>query len=102
MLMAEYTPGVALERWLYRFTEFVATKHGLADALHSGDPVFDGLPAYFMSRFGPALASLLEQRGLSAGVGLALDSIMSRRCRPKLTRDVACRCLQSRVRPSRR
>ncbi|TDQ00773.1 TetR/AcrR family transcriptional regulator [Labedaea rhizosphaerae] len=59
-LIAAHEPGVALEKWLGRFTGFLATKRGLAPALHSGDPAFDALPAYFMERFGPALGSLLE------------------------------------------
>ncbi|WP_081687503.1 TetR/AcrR family transcriptional regulator [Glycomyces tenuis] len=59
-LAAAHEPGEALEQWLYRFTEFLATKRGLASALHSGDPAFDELPGYFMQRFGPALGSLLD------------------------------------------
>ncbi len=60
VLAAAHEPGVALEQWLYRFTGFIATKRGLASALHSGDPAFDELPGYFMRRFGPALGSLLD------------------------------------------
>jgi AcrR family transcriptional regulator len=59
-LSASHEPGAALTNWLHRYTEFVATKQGLATALHSGDPAFDELPGYFWRRFGPALASLLE------------------------------------------
>jgi AcrR family transcriptional regulator len=59
-LCAAYEPGEALARWLHRFTEFVATKRGLAKALHSGDPAFDALPGYFMQRLEPTLGSLLE------------------------------------------
>ncbi|WP_125776599.1 TetR/AcrR family transcriptional regulator [Antribacter gilvus] len=59
-LADENEPGVALEKWLHRYTEFLATKRGLASALHSGDPAFDALPCYFMERLGPALDSLLE------------------------------------------
>ena len=59
-LAAANEPGVALEKWLHRYTEFVATKRGLAAALHSGDPAFDALPGYFMRRLAPVLASLLE------------------------------------------
>jgi AcrR family transcriptional regulator len=55
-----YEPGEALARWLHRYTEFVATKRGLASALHSGDPAFDALPGYFMQRMRPTLGSLLE------------------------------------------
>ncbi|WP_246074885.1 TetR/AcrR family transcriptional regulator [Nonomuraea terrae] len=59
-LSAAHEPGEALERWLLRYTEFLATKRGLATALHSGDPAFDALPGYFMQRLGPTLDSLLE------------------------------------------
>jgi AcrR family transcriptional regulator len=60
VLAAEHPPGEALARWLQRYTDFIATKRGLAAALHSGDPAFDALPAYFDQRFRPALGSLLE------------------------------------------
>jgi AcrR family transcriptional regulator len=59
-LAAEHEPGAALATWLHRYTEFLATKRGLATALHSGDPAYCALPAYFMQRLGPALGSLLE------------------------------------------
>jgi AcrR family transcriptional regulator len=59
-LAAANEPGAALEKWLHRYTEFIATKRGLAAALHSGDPAYGALPGYFMQRLAPALASLLE------------------------------------------
>jgi AcrR family transcriptional regulator len=59
-LTAAHEPAEALARWLHRYTEFVATKRGLAAALHSGDPAFDALPGYFLRRLEPALGSLLE------------------------------------------
>jgi len=59
-LAAAHAPGEALARWLRRYTEFLATKRGLATALHSGDPAFEALPGYFMQRLGPALGSLLD------------------------------------------
>jgi hypothetical protein len=46
--------------WLMRYTRFLATKQGLAAALHSGDPAYGALPEYFRSRFEPALAMLLS------------------------------------------
>ncbi len=58
-LMAEQSPAQALTRWVQRFAELLATKRGLASALHSGDPAFEGLPGYFRQRLGPALAQLL-------------------------------------------
>ncbi|MEJ2870932.1 TetR family transcriptional regulator [Actinomycetospora sp. OC33-EN08] len=60
VLAAQYGPGEALERWLGRFVDFLATKRGLAAALHSSDPAFDALPAYFETRFVPALTQLLD------------------------------------------
>ena len=59
-LSAANAPGEALAKWLQRYTEFLATKRGLASALHSGDPAFDALPGYFLQRLGPTLGSLLE------------------------------------------
>jgi AcrR family transcriptional regulator len=60
-------PGAALDRWADRYIDFVATKHGLAAALHSGDPAFSGLREYFESQVGPALQVLLD-RAADAGV----------------------------------
>jgi AcrR family transcriptional regulator len=59
-LAAKHEPVVALEKWLERYTEFLATKRGLASALHSGDPAFDALPGYFIGRLGPAVGSLVD------------------------------------------
>jgi AcrR family transcriptional regulator len=59
-LSAAHPPAAALAEWLQRYTELLATKPGLASALHSGDPAFDGLPDYFFEQLGPALASLLQ------------------------------------------
>jgi Transcriptional regulator SbtR-like, C-terminal domain len=52
-------PGEALDRWVQRYTAFAATKHGLAAALHSGDPAYSGLRDYFECQAGPALQTLL-------------------------------------------
>jgi AcrR family transcriptional regulator len=67
-LTAAYEPGAALARWLHRYTEFVATKRGLAKALHSGDPAFDALPGYFMRRLESTLGSLLEAAAASGEI----------------------------------
>lgn len=53
-------PAAALEKWLHRYTEFLATKRGLAAALHTADPAFDSLPDYFRQRLEPALGALLD------------------------------------------
>jgi AcrR family transcriptional regulator len=67
-LSAALEPGAALATWLGRYTEFLATKRGLATALHSGDPAFDALPGYFMRRLGPTLGSLLEAAAASGEI----------------------------------
>jgi AcrR family transcriptional regulator len=67
-LIAAHGPGTALAMWLHRYTEFVATKRGLAKALHSGDPAFDALPGYFMQRLEPTLGSLLEAAAASGEI----------------------------------
>ncbi len=59
-LSVAHEPGAALAKWLHRYTEFLATKRGLATSLHSGDPAFDALPDYFMQRLVPTLGSLIE------------------------------------------
>ena len=65
-LAAEHAPGEALARWMQRFADFIAAKRGLASALHSGDPAFDPLPAYFKDRLQPALETLLAS-AITAG-----------------------------------
>lgn len=59
LLASSHDADTALEMWLQRYTEFVATKHGLAAALHSGDPAYSSLPIYFQEHLGPALEMLL-------------------------------------------
>ena len=73
-LAAAHEPGAALAMWLHRYTEFVATKRGLAAALHSGDPAFDALPGYFMQRLEPALASLLEAAAASGEIRAGISA----------------------------
>jgi AcrR family transcriptional regulator len=72
-LAAEHEPGEALASWLRRFTRFVATKRGLAAALHSGDPAFDALPGYFDQHLRPALASLLKSAAAAGEVRADAD-----------------------------
>ena len=59
VLAADRAPGEALALWLQRYADFIATKHGLATALHSGNPAYTTLPGYFDTRLRPALQKLL-------------------------------------------
>jgi AcrR family transcriptional regulator len=56
----KYEPGEALARCMQRFVDFIATKRGLAKALHSGDPAYSALPAYFDKHLRPVLEGLLD------------------------------------------
>jgi len=86
-LAATYEPLEALVRWLRRFTEFVGAKRGLAAALHSGNPAFEPLPAYFQQRFEPALGSLLTAAAAAGEIRDDVDPLellhaVSRLCSP--------------------
>ncbi len=86
-LAATYEPLEALVRWLRRFTQFVGAKRGLAAALHSGNPAFEPLPAYFQQRFEPALGSLLAAAAAAGEIRddvkpLELLHAVSRLCSP--------------------
>lgn len=59
-LAAQYPPDEALRRWVERFVAFLVAKRGLGKALHSGNPSYGAMPAYFDTRFRPALTDLLQ------------------------------------------
>jgi AcrR family transcriptional regulator len=69
---AAHPPDQALRQWLKRYTGFIATKKGLASALHSGDPAYAALPDYFRASFEPALAHLLAA---AAATGKVRDDV---------------------------
>jgi AcrR family transcriptional regulator len=60
VLSAAYPPGEALDRWIERYVDLIATKRGLAAALHSGDTAYAGLPAHRNERLVPALRGLFD------------------------------------------
>jgi AcrR family transcriptional regulator len=74
ILAAEYEPGEALARWMQRYAAFIATKRGLATALHSGNPAFDSLHAYFDKRLLPALRTLLDAAVAAGEVRADVDA----------------------------
>jgi AcrR family transcriptional regulator len=73
ILAAEHGPGEALARWLQRYVDFIAAKRGLAAALHSGNPAFEPLPAYFRERLKPALRTLLAAAVAAGEVRAAVN-----------------------------
>ncbi|MEU2085027.1 helix-turn-helix domain-containing protein [Streptomyces albus] len=72
-LAAEHEPVDALAGWLRRFTGFISTKRGLSAALHSGDPAYDSLPAYFDERFVPVLGGLLDTAARTGRIRADID-----------------------------
>jgi AcrR family transcriptional regulator len=77
-LAAAHAPDEALKLWVERFVGFIGAKRGLAAALHSGDPSYDVLPAYFENRLRPALEGLLAS-ATAAGVirpGVGADDLL--------------------------
>jgi AcrR family transcriptional regulator len=88
LLAGEYAPFEALARWMQRYAAFIATKRGLAKALHSGDPAFDALPAYFDKRLQPALRTLLASAGAANEVRTDVDA-------DDLLRAVASLCMSA-------
>ncbi|MFE9859908.1 TetR/AcrR family transcriptional regulator [Streptomyces sp. NPDC005780] len=67
-LAEQHEPVEALTLWLQRFARFVAAKRGLKAALHSGDPAYESLPAYFQQRFLPVVTELLDSAAASGGL----------------------------------
>ncbi|WP_439619044.1 TetR/AcrR family transcriptional regulator [Shinella sp.] len=65
-LSQDNAPFEALGKWMSRYVAFIAAKRGLAAALHSGDPAYEALPAYFEKKLRPALQGLLD-RAVDAG-----------------------------------
>jgi len=74
ILAAEYAPTEALSRWMQRYAAFVATKRGLASALHSGNPAFEPLYDYFNQRLLPALQTLLDAAVAAGEVRADVDA----------------------------
>ena len=91
VLAAKHGPGEALARWMQRYADFIAAKRGLAAALHSGDPAFNSLPAYFDQRLRPALQTLLDAAAVGARCApISSQTTCSERweasvCRPAMT-----------------
>lgn len=69
-----YPSGEALDRWIMRYTQFVATKRGLAAALHSGGATYEPLAEYFSTRLTPTLRRLLDAALASGDIVQDVDA----------------------------
>jgi AcrR family transcriptional regulator len=72
-LATAHEPGEALAQWMQRYVDFIAAKRGLAAALHSGNPAYDTLPAYFQKRLRPALRTLLDAAAAAGEVRAGIE-----------------------------
>lgn len=73
-LEAEYPPDEALDRWVMRYTQFVATKRGLSAALHSGDPAYEPLAGYFSTRLAPTFERLQASAAAAGTIAQRVDA----------------------------
>lgn len=62
-------PRAALQASVARFVELVRTKQGLADALHSTDPAYRGLPEALLDDLEPAVERVLERGRAEGSIG---------------------------------
>jgi AcrR family transcriptional regulator len=60
LLEAAESPLAALRQWFDLFTDFLVTKHGLANALQADSGGFQALHTYFLDRLVPVCAQLLH------------------------------------------
>ncbi|GAA2396635.1 TetR/AcrR family transcriptional regulator [Dactylosporangium salmoneum] len=67
-LAAANPPGVALAEWVRHYTDFVATKIGLASALHAADSAHQELREHFYRRMGPVLEGLIRAAAAAGDV----------------------------------
>jgi len=88
VLAAAHEPAEALAQWMQRYAAFIATKRGLASVLHSGNPAFDTLPAYFEQRLLPALRTLLDAAAAAGEIRGDIDA-------DDLLKAVASLCMQT-------
>lgn len=73
VLATEHDTDEALARWMQRYVDFIAAKRGLATALHSGNPAYQTLPAYFQKRLRPALKTLLDAAAAAGEVRAGIE-----------------------------
>ncbi|MEV6219114.1 TetR/AcrR family transcriptional regulator [Nocardia sp. NPDC051833] len=73
LLATDDSPHAALAAWIELFVDFLATKHGLAEALQSDDAAFDTLHTYFLDRLLPVCAELLDAAAAAGEIGPGTD-----------------------------
>jgi len=75
ILAAEHGPVDALELWLERYTDLLATKRGLAAAMHSDARGYESLTDCFQEPLRPALGSLLDSASALGQIRTDVDPV---------------------------
>jgi AcrR family transcriptional regulator len=91
-LASDHEPLEALSRWIARYLDLIVTKRGLATALHSDEPAYESLPAYFEGRLLPPLRGLLEAAGSEIRADISAAELLravALLCAPAATGDFA-------------
>jgi len=73
-LVSEHEPGEALAAWMQRLVDLIASKRGLAAALHSDNQAYKSLPDYFLSQLTPALKGLLDAASAAGAIRPNIDA----------------------------
>ena len=73
-LAATHPPREALDLWIERYVVFLATKRGLAAALHSNDRAYADLPTRRNGQLIPALKTLLDAAVATGDVRPGIDA----------------------------
>ena len=73
-LADEYEPFEALAKWMQRYAGLIATKRGLATAMHSGNPAYESLPTYFKQQMRPAFRALFGSAVAAGAVRSDIDA----------------------------
>ncbi len=74
LLTNSASPHAALAAWIDLFVDFLVTKHGLAEALQSGDPTYEALHASFIDRLVPVCARLLDATAEAEQIAAGIDA----------------------------
>src|SRR5262249_33437293 len=86
-MSARYSPREALDRWLKRFIDFIATKRGLSAHLHSVEPADEPLPHARLDTLVRALRGLLSAAASAGDIRSDVEPIdlmlaIARLCSP--------------------
>lgn len=73
-LTSKHEPGEALALWMQRLVDLIATKRGLAAALHSDNLAYKSLPEYFLAQLTPVLKHLLDAARAAGAIRADVDA----------------------------